>query len=480
MENKMNEFTKFKIDLKVIEALSHLKITKPTQVQEQVIPSLQEKNNTVVVSKTGSGKTASYAIPILSDIDWQEKQVHALVIVPTRELALQVSQEFSNIGRLKRIRCACLFGKESFESQVKQLRNNPQVVVATPGRLLDHLDYGSINLKSAKYLIIDEADEMLNMGFIDDVKDVLNDVSPSCVKGLFSATMPTQILQLIEKYIEGSIKIEISDKNDQIVQQYVLVKQDERLKALKKILHHYNPESCIIFANTQEDVNWLYDELLEPQKLGAKLHGDLLQKQRIQTIEAFKCHKFRYLVATDVAARGLDISEVSLIVNFELPEDLTRYIHRIGRSGRYLSQGHTVSIVEKHELGELKILGEKYLQNIIEIELDSLNDTKAQRHKFKEKQENRRQVLKSKAQLFDDKIVKVYIKAGNKHKIRKTDIVGTIMQCEGINFDDIGVITLTDQATFVDVLNGKADKIIDFLSTRPIKGKVRKVSYAKQ
>lgn len=478
MENK---FGAYALDEQIIKSLSVLHYFEPTPIQEQVIPTILNGQNCIIQSQTGSGKTAAFAIPLCEKIDWDENKVQALVITPTRELALQVRDEIFNIGRFKKIKAEAIFGKSSFESQRKQLKQKTHVVVGTPGRLLDHIEQATLDVSNVQYLIIDEADIMFEMGFVDQLEDILSHLPKSRITVLLSATMPPRISQLCMSNIDSPqvVKIEDEDTTALIKQSYIVVDDKDKGDVLEDIFMHYNPESCLIFCNTKQEVDWVYDNMLKPDRLGERLHGGMLQEQRIDVINAFKQHRFRYLVASDVAARGLDIDQVELVINFDAPWLVTTYVHRIGRTGRYHHKGSAITLVEPSQEKIMREIKEETGFEITKLGLDDIVVTKSMENDYFKKITAKRAVNRGHKQGFDETITKLHINAGKKIKMRPTDIVGTLCTLDNIDFSDIGIITITDSASFVEILNGKGAKVLADLQDCTIKGKIRKVSKAK-
>ena len=326
-------------------------------------------------SKTGSGKTASFGIPICENIDVEDNNVQALIVVPTRELSLQVKEEISNIGRLKKVRCSAIFGKQPIKEQIRELKQRVHIVVATPGRVIDHIRRGTINLENIKYFIIDEADKMLNKGFVDDMEFMLNKIPKECIKGLFSATIDDKIKYICDKYLKISniLDIKYSDTLDrkQIIEIIMKSSENDKYENLKNITYTENPKSLIIFCNTKDKVTNLYRNMKKDGFLVEELHGDMSQDKRIFVIKDFKNSKFNILISTDVAARGIHIDDISLVINYDVPRDKENYIHRIGRTGRKDSYGKAITIVTDKD--------EKYIREIEEYigyKINELDDIK--------------------------------------------------------------------------------------------------------
>lgn len=466
--------------LKSLEVLGY---NEATEVQEKVIESLLNNESLIVQSQTGSGKTAAFGIPIVEHIDWDNRLPQALVLAPTRELALQIQEEIFNIGRFKRLIVEAVFGRSSFEAQEKKLRGLCHVVVATPGRLIDHIERGTIDLSEVKTLIIDEADEMLDMGFIDQIKAVTKALPKDKTISLFSATMPDKIKELSQQIMKDAkfIKVEaLNAVDDRILQERYFVSQKQKLDALKEILILENPNSSIIFCNTKANVEMVADMLWSLGINVETLHGDMEQRDRTYVINEFKRAGFRYLVATDVAARGLDIDDIALVVNFDLPENTASYIHRIGRTARIEKMGKAISLVDDYETKYLITILEDTQFQIDNMKRPSESMLESKKDAFNAKILRQPKRKQAKGDDFKNQITKLHINAGKKTKMRPVDLVGALCSIDGVEKDDIGVIGIVDVSTFVEILNGKGKLVLDTLQTMPIKGRVRKVSLANQ
>lgn len=310
------KFSDYKLSEEIIRALAGLGYEKPTDVQNQVVPAALEKRNLIVKSRTGSGKTAAFGIPICELVDWTENKPQALVLTPTRELAVQVNEDITNIGRFKRIKATSVYGKESFAKQTAELKQKTHVVVGTPGRVMDHIERGTLELECIRYLVIDEADEMLNMGFIEQVEKIVRKLPEERLTMLFSATLPKDVEKLSHKIMRDASVIEIAapagtTTNRLIDHSLFIVQEGDKAKLLMDVIVVENPDSCIIFGRTQEQVDKVYRQLDQLGIRCGKIHGGLEQEDRFKVMNEFRKGTFRFLVATDVAARG-SISTTSL------------------------------------------------------------------------------------------------------------------------------------------------------------------------
>ena len=361
----MNEksFEDYNLSDEIKRALAVLKYETPTEVQSKVLPLAMENQDLVVKSQTGSGKTASYGIPICEMIEWEEKKPQALILTPTRELAVQVREDITNIGRFKRIKAMAVYGKEPFAKQKEELKQKTHVVVGTPGRVMDHIERGTLILDQIKYLIIDEADEMLNMGFIKEVEAIIKELPSNRVTMVFSATLPKDVENLCHKYMKDPIHIEIASTgitSDTIEHRVIEVKEEEKISLLKDVTVVENPDSCLIFCRTKEHVDTVFTELEESNYSCERLHGGLEQEDRFAVMDGFKMGNFRYLMATDVAARGIDIDNVSLVINYDVPMEKESYVHRTGRTGRAGNKGKAITFATPYEGKFLRAI-ERYI-----------------------------------------------------------------------------------------------------------------------
>lgn len=488
-------FESFKLDKKILKSLKNLEYNVPSKVQMEVIPELLNNKNIAVKSKTGSGKTASFAIPICENIDVEYNNIQALIVVPTRELALQVKDEISNIGRLKKVRCSAIFGRQSIKEQIAELKQRVHVVVATPGRIIDHINRGTIKLEKIKYLIIDEADKMFNKGFLEQMETILTNIPKEKTLGLFSATIGEEIKYICEKYMPdyniinvGENESNINEGLRQIDDKIIKSKERNKYVVLKELIYSENPKSVIIFCNTREKVSKLYNKMSKEGFLVRELHADLSQEKRIFVIKDFKNIKFNVLVSSDVASRGIHIDDISLVINYDVPQDKENYIHRIGRTGRKGNSGRAITIVDEKD--------EKYIENIetyVGYKINELTNIK-QSSIMEGKvlfEEHSKEILKevSKRKKMDknslkrkciepnleNEVVRLYLNAGKKKKIRVLDIVGAFSNIKGITNDDIGVIEVQDLCSYIDILNYKGDLILKKYKEIPIKKKMVKV-----
>lgn len=474
-------FQSYQLNSEIVRALEGLGYNEPTEVQAKVIPEALKKIDLVVKSQTGSGKTAAFGIPICEMVDWEENNPQALILTPTRELADQVKEDITNIGRFKRIKAAAVYGKQPFAYQKAELKQKCHVVVGTPGRVMDHIERGTLVLDAIEYLVLDEADEMLNMGFIDQVEAIINKLTKKRTTMLFSATIPDNIKKLSQKYMNDPKNIEIASSTtliDQIDHSLYVVAEHKKFELLRSITIIENPDSCILFCRTKDQVDQLTEQLENIHYAVDKLHGGMMQEDRFDVMDEFKRGEFRYLVATDVAARGIDIDNITHVINYDIPLENESYVHRVGRTGRAGNKGTAISFVTPNE--------DKFLNEIetyigFEIPRRTAPSQKAVDEAmgaFNEKIEMLPKLKKSKSVNIDKDILKLYFNGGKKKKLRAFDFVGTITSIPGIDAEDIGIIKIQDTVTYIDILNGKGPLVLNEMKNKTVKGKQLKVHKA--
>jgi ATP-dependent RNA helicase DeaD len=465
----------------ITRSLENLQYHQPTEVQRKVIPVALEKKDMTVKSHTGSGKTAAYGIPVCELLEWEEHRPQALILTPTRELADQVKQDIMNIGRYKRIKATAIYGKQPFSWQKLQLQQRNHVIVGTPGRLIDHIEKQTIDLGQIKFLVIDEADEMLNMGFIEHVEKIISELPKDRMTMLFSATLPKDVKNLCHKYMNDPLDIEVQTETktiNQIEHSIYSVRDENKLNLLRDVTVVENPDSCIIFCRTQIRVEVVYEELRKRGYPCGRIHGGMEQDYRTEMMNAFKQGEFRYLVATDVAARGIDIENISHVINYDFPQESESYVHRTGRTGRAGQSGSAISFATPTEVKFVTNV-ERYIGFEIPKRSSPSKDAVARiSPAFEAKINNRRSVKKDRSSRTNQDVLKLYFNGGKKKKIRAVDFVGTIAKIDGITADDIGIITIEDNGSYVDILNGKGYLVLEKMRDTTIKGKLLKVHEA--
>lgn len=355
----MVKFTELNISETTLKSVRRMGFEEATPIQEGTIRLGMEGKDIIGQAQTGTGKTTAFGIPLIEKIDTRDGNVQGLVIAPTRELAIQVSEELYNLGKDKNVRILSVFGGQEIGRQIRALKNRPQIIVGTPGRLLDHINRRTLKLENVNTLVLDEADEMLNMGFIEDIQSIMSNVPETRQTLLFSATMPDPIRRIAEKFMKTPEIVKIKSKEmtvENIEQFFVKSVEREKFDILSRLLNVQQPELAIVFGRTKRRVDELAHALNLRGYLAEGIHGDLSQAKRMSVLKQFKANKIDILVATDVAARGLDISGVSHVYNFDIPQDPESYVHRIGRTGRAGKKGVAVTFVTPREMGYLSIV----------------------------------------------------------------------------------------------------------------------------
>lgn len=474
-----NEFQDFGLSIEILEALNGLGYKKPTNIQQEVIPPMLAGKNIVAKAPTGSGKTAAFAIPICQNVRWEENAPQALVLEPARELAVQVSQEMFHIGRKKRLKVPAVFGGFPIDKQIRTLKQKSHIVAGTPGRVMDHIRRETLKLSNVQWLVIDEADLMLDMGFIDEVKQILSLVPADCRISLFSATLKPEIRELADGFIPEAVLVMQEAGEEQasaITEKLYFASQERKYDTFLDILMDENPQSCMIFCGTREMTNVLFQKLRRKRIFCGMLHGDMEQRERLKTVDAFRRGGFRFLIATDVAARGIDFEEISHVVNYDFPTGKETYVHRIGRTGRNGNSGTAVSLVTENDQRMLKQV-ETYLGRELPVtEPPVIGDEKERAFwKFQRIKAERKP---EKGEALNEGTTRLSIGGGRKSKMRAGDIVGTICSIEGLEASDIGIVDIRDSISYVEILNRKGNQVLDYLQTKPMKGKVRKVRKA--
>lgn len=366
-----------------LNQLDKLGFVNPTNIQAQAIPLLLEGRDIVAQSQTGTGKTAAYSLPLLDEIDTQNRAVQALILAPTRELAQQVAAAIKDFSGDRKLYILTVCGGQSIERQIRSLERGVQIVVGTPGRVIDLLERQKLRLDELKWAVLDEADEMLSMGFIDDVKKILRQTPQTRRTACFSATMPREIRELVNQFLQSPVTVTVEQPQAapaRIEQHVYFVPRGwSKLKALQPILEMEAPESAIIFVRTKQTAAELTSKLQESGQSVDEYHGDLSQMQRERLVQRFRDGKIRLVVATDIAARGLDVENLTHVINYDLPDNAETYIHRIGRTGRAGKDGTAIALVEPIDRRMLKQIERRLRQSLQICSLPSRSQVEAKR-----------------------------------------------------------------------------------------------------
>lgn len=394
METKITgaSFESLGLNQSLLEEIGKMGYEIPTPIQLEAIPSILQGRDLLGQAQTGTGKTAAFALPVLHKIgnsnNAVSKSPEVLVLAPTRELAMQVAKAFEDFAKgFANIKSVAIYGGQDYTRQIRALNSGVQVVVGTAGRIMDHMRRGTLKLESIKTLILDEADEMLRMGFIDDVKWILSHTSDDCQRLMFSATMPRDVIGIADAYLRNPVKIQVKSKTttaSTIRQRFLIVRGMSKMDALDRLLGFENTDGIIVFVRTKTETVAVSSSLKDLGYNAASMSGDMSQGQRELIIDQFKAGKVKILVATDVVARGLDVECISHVINYELPQDNEAYVHRIGRTGRAGREGDAISLVNMREMRQLQILERTIKQPMEEMQLPSAADiTKKRIDSFK-------------------------------------------------------------------------------------------------
>lgn len=376
----MSNFDEFAIPTEIVTALNKLGINEATEIQSLSIPKLLEGHDVIGQAQTGTGKTFAYLVPLLSRLDLNEKNVKALIMCPTRELSMQVANELKKLASfMPKIKYATIYGGASYEKQFKELKAHPQIVIGTPGRIIDHLHRGTLSFANISMLVLDEADEMLKMGFQDDMEEIMSGMPDEKQTALFSATLPPFIANLAKKYLVNPDKLVVPCKTltvDRISQTAYFVRREQKNDLLLRVLDYNNFKSVIIFSNMKSRVDEIVSFLQKNHFKADGLHGDLKQMVRDRVLNGFRNGNIEILVATDVAARGLDINGVEAVINYDLPQDDEVYVHRIGRTGRAGMDGSSFCFVTPSEKYHLRDIMRYTKSDIVDGKIPSVLEIK--------------------------------------------------------------------------------------------------------
>jgi len=519
---EISKFSELQISEEIKRAIEDLGYEEPSPIQAQAIPSMIAGHDVIGQAQTGTGKTASFSIPILENIDKDNRKLQAIVLCPTRELAIQVSEEVRKLAKyMQGIRTLPIYGGQPIDRQIKALKGGVQVVIGTPGRVIDHINRRTLKLDQVKMVVLDEADEMLDMGFREDIETILSNVPEERQTALFSATMPRPILELTKKYQKDPVHIKVVRKTltvSNIKQYYIETRKSNKLEVLTRLLDVYNPKLTVVFTNTKKGADELVSSL-QARGYGAdSLHGDLKQVQRDIVMDKFRAGTIDILVATDVAARGIDIDDVECVINYELPQDDEYYVHRIGRTGRAGREGIAFSFAFGREMRKLKDIERYTKSKIVKHDIPSVNDVEQKKvSQFfegvketlqegniakhvqwiedfcneedysmidicaailknsmgdEEMQEIVEEAPRSrnKHSLNPSDVTRLFLNVGKNQRILAKDILGAIAGETGVRSKFIGNIDVYDKYTFVDVDKNKAREIIEKMKNRKIKG----------
>lgn len=516
MKETNSLFGDIQLSKKIYSAIADMGFEEPSPIQSKTIPLVLEGHDVIGQAQTGTGKTAAFGIPMMERVT-DSRQIQALVLTPTRELAIQVSEELAKIGKFRRIKTLPIYGGQSIDRQIRALHFGVQVAIGTPGRLLDHIRRNTIKLNSVKMLVLDEADEMLDMGFVDDIEAILQHIPAEDRQTLlFSATMPKPIAALAAKYMKTPKTVTISKEQLTVpLIDQIYYETRDKLDGLCRVLDLEDADKLIIFCRTKRGVDDLVVSLQGRGFMADGLHGDLSQSQRDKVMKKFRDGKLEILIATDVAARGLDIDHVTHVINYDIPQDHESYVHRIGRTGRAGKKGIAITFIGPREYRQLKLIENLAKTRIIRKQLPSPADVLERQRDLLKGRINRMveqggfsdyhtivselaadydpldiaaAALKLFQEGFKEKpdsedsapnfantggqpgMVRLFINAGKAQKIRAEDIVRTIASEADIQGSRIGVINIYEKFTFVEVPEDVAERVISVMHKNTIKG----------
>ena len=376
-DNLKQGFEIFGFKKNILKGINEAGFLEPSPIQKEAIPLIMDGLDVIAQAQTGTGKTAAFGLPLINNLK-HNGEIEALIVTPTRELAMQISDEIFKLGKYNKVRTLSLYGGQPIRRQIELLKKKPQIIVATPGRLLDHLRNERLQNFFPRIVVLDESDEMLDMGFLDSIEEIFQYLSNERQTLLFSATMPTPIKHLAQRILDNPRWIKIAQEettNQDISQRYYIVNESEREAAIVRLIDSEMPKKTIIFVRMKKEADILSKRLIERGYKSGALHGDMEQRERQKSIKAFRDSKIQILVATDIAARGLDISGVSHVFNFHIPLNPESYVHRIGRTGRAGQKGIAITLATPLEFKEIRRIKENTKAKIQLYEIPSLQDT---------------------------------------------------------------------------------------------------------
>ena len=516
-------FEEMGLSEEIQKAVRYMGFEEASPIQAKAIPAMISGIDLIGQAQTGTGKTAAFGIPILEKVDPKLKKLQAIVLCPTRELAIQVADEIRNLSRyMHGIKVLPIYGGQDIVKQIRSLKSGTQIVIGTPGRVMDHMRRKTMKLDFVHTVVLDEADEMLNMGFREDIEFVLSGVPEERQTVLFSATMPKPIMEITKKFQNNAKVIKVTKKEltvPNIEQYYYDVKPKKKEEVLSRLLDIYSPRLSVVFCNTKKQVDLLVNALLGRGYFAAGLHGDMKQEQRDRVMQGFRTGKTEILVATDVAARGIDVDEVEAVFNYDLPQDDEYYVHRIGRTGRAGREGRAFSFVSGKEVYKLKEIQRYCKTKIYAQKVPSLNDvanTKMENilddvervieqedldmmiNAIEERVNNSEFTAMDMAAAFlkiccgmtednknteendwefgdtgagEDGMVRLFINIGKKQRVRPGDILGAIAGESGMDGKLIGTIDMYDKYTFVEVPAEYGKEVLNAMKNAKIKGR---------
>ncbi len=526
--NSRIQFSDFNLSKEVGKAIEDMGFEEPSPIQALAIPLIQAGRDVTAQAQTGTGKTAAFGIPIIEKIDPSRRVVQAIVLCPTRELAIQIAEEFSNLlAHMPRIVVLPVYGGQPIDRQLRALHHGVHIVIGTPGRVMDHLERRTLLLNDVATVVLDEADQMLDMGFRDDIEFILKKVPQSRQTLLFSATMPQPIIDISKRFMNKPefVRVQYAELTvPQIEQSYIEVKDREKLDVLCRVIDLWDPQLAIIFCNTKRRAEELAGKVKARGYRAEELHGDMKQSQRDRVMGGFRKGQIDILIATDVAARGIDVDDVDMVINFDVPQDVEYYVHRIGRTGRAGKSGRAVTFVAPRDFTKLREIEHYAKIRIPKIPVPSQSDVAKTRTlsmlekvrktiseggletytriiedetdgdltsveiaaallKLQMEQGSTEPVEKKDEITFEDTgaevgMVRFFLGVGREHKVQPKDIVGAIAGETGIPGKAIGAIRILDSYSFVEIPKEHASDVYTIMKERTIRNQPTKIEPA--
>ena len=467
----MSSFADLGLSALALEALAHLGYERPTPIQEQAIPPLLEGRDVIGQAQTGTGKTAAFGLPMVDYVDPSALEIQALVLTPTRELCIQVTQALRAYGERSGIDVVAVFGGAPIRDQATRLKE-AHVAVGTVGRVMDMIDRHHLYLDTARYVVLDEADEMLDLGFLEDVEAILRRAPMGRQTALFSATVPPEIRRLADQFMHDPVEIQVRAATltiDTVDHYYVEVPDGEKPEALVKVLTQERPEQAIVFARTKIGVDRLARRLGDAGVRVKALHGDMSQGQRDGVMLAFKGGRERLLVATDVAARGLDITGVSHVVNYDVPNSPDIYVHRIGRTGRAGESGRAITLITPRQRRELEAI-ERHAKTEIEEWSTSERAERTRATRRPRERETRRPRHTKPHSRDGVPYTKLVVGAGRQDGIEPADVVGAVVDNTHLENDDVRNVRVLERFSFVEVPRERAGEVVEKVTGKQVRG----------
>jgi ATP-dependent RNA helicase DeaD len=471
----MPKFRDLGLSESTLESLVHLGYEQPTPIQEQAIPPLLQGKDVIGQAQTGTGKTAAFGLPMVEHVDPEHRAVQALVLTPTRELCIQVTQALRAYGERKGIEVVAVFGGAPIRDQATRLKE-AHVAVGTVGRVMDMIDRHHLFLGDARYIVLDEADEMLDLGFLEDVESIMRRAPMGRQTALFSATVPGEIRRLAEQFMHDPVEIKVRAATltiDTVEHFYLEVPDKEKPEALARVLKEERPEQAIVFARTKIGVDRLARRLGDAGVRVKALHGDMSQGQRDGVMIAFKGGRERLLVATDVAARGLDITGVSHVVNYDIPNSPDIYVHRIGRTGRAGESGRAITLITPKQRGDLEAIERHAKTEIEQWEPGAAGDGKQERKPRERKPRERetRRPRHTKPHARDGvPYTKLVVGAGRQAGLEPADVVRAVVDNTHLENADVRNVRVLERFSFVEVPAERAGQVVESVSGKQVRG----------